>query len=578
MRKIPEAIVSESYHEGEAIMDDATYDKLYTEEKVGYEVASIEKSKHLCRLYSLKKVFDKESDPLGGMETVITPKLDGAAISLLYQKHKLVKAITRGDGIQGLDITKQIKYMFSVIPQEIEYGKTLFLVGEVVAPNTASDNPRNFVSGVLHTKEFNQDFIDKIKLCAFFAYDAVYIEERHLFEELNYRDLINSLYYMGFDTVLHIGDAVSLFPTDGEVERVSLNQTYSAMGYTATHPRGAVAHKKSSDVSIEETLLLDVTWQVGKGGKITPVGIMEPVNIDGATVSRASLHNSKIIKELDLGINDVVYVTRSGGIIPKIVGKAECNDLEPIILPIYIPSICPECNSTLKEINDQLFCVNDQCPAIISKRITQFAKILGIKGLGPVAVEKMGYEAFSDIFEFDEDTYIDSLGEKIGAKVFKEVQNSKENVTLDKLIQAFSIPNIGMSSSQKLAETANNLSDISPKKAGLGEVASSKVEEWLIDNADVISYFSKWEIKHSPKKREEKELVEVCVTGKVSGYSRQEMREVLLSYGYKLTDSVTKKTAYLVSEENIKSAKLLKAIELKIPIINFKDLLQKKVV
>lgn len=305
----------EAYDKGTPFISDSLFDELAN--KYDYHEFSpdsyAKKGKHEYKMYSLQKVFDKDPEPstIQGQETLESPKLDGAAISLLYIDGYLVRGLTRGDGDIGEDITDKV---YLLVPSYIPYSGKVQISGEVVA-NKNVENSRNIAAGALHKKDIEEFKVTALEndLC-FVAYNV------YPYLELQYLHDMQRLKQNRFHTILD-RNFLSSYPTDGTVYRINDNQTYENLGYTAKHPRGAYARKKSSDVETKETTLLDVIWQVGSSGKVTPVGIFEEINIDGANVNRATLHNKKFIEDMELDIGDTILVTRSGGIIPKVITK-----------------------------------------------------------------------------------------------------------------------------------------------------------------------------------------------------------------------------------------------------------------
>lgn len=303
---------SKHYYEGNPIMTDAEFDALVDKfgfDKIGSEPPS-NKVSHRYPMFSLLKVVDNDKVPISG-DVIESPKLDGAAISLLYRNGKLILGATRGDGVTGEDITDKC-YLIDTIPNTIAIPGEVQIGGEVVSPKNIP-NARNYASGALHLKDI-PEFKTRISNLYFIAYNiepvitSTYVESMKLLENED------------FDTVINLCK-LDFFPTDGKVFRLNSNSAYIQAGYTAKHPRGAYALKLSSDVEIKETKLLDVKWQTGKSGKVTPVAIFEPINIEGAILQRATLNNVGFIEDMKLEIGDTILVTRSGGIIPKVLGK-----------------------------------------------------------------------------------------------------------------------------------------------------------------------------------------------------------------------------------------------------------------
>jgi DNA ligase (NAD+) len=292
-------------------MSDEEFDMLvdtYGYNELGHNPSS-NKVKHRYQMWSLMKVTEPGKAPFP--DGIKTPKLDGAAISLLYSSGNLIQGATRGDGTEGEDITDKC-YLMSSIPNTIQQKGEVQITGEVLIPKYV-ENSRNLASGSLHLKDL-KEFNERNELLTFVAYDMQpWITE-------TFTETLNILDYLGF-TMLK--DELSVFPTDGVVFRLDSNAKYVEAGFTAKHPKGAYALKEAKEFEIKETVLLDVIWQTGKSGRITPVAIFEPIVVEGATLERATLNNVGFIKDLDIEIGDTILITRSGGIIPKILGKVQ---------------------------------------------------------------------------------------------------------------------------------------------------------------------------------------------------------------------------------------------------------------
>lgn len=288
---------------------DALYDGL---EEIGYTPES--GVPHKYQMYSLQKTFDNEElenwlrVKHEGQLVTCTPKLDGAAVSIMYRDGNLSSALTRGNGKIGLDILNKIQYL---VPTKINYLKEIQIDGEVVAP-TSIPNARNYAAGSLNLKD-PLEFKARCNELRFVAYDM-----RPYFIE-SWVDVLAMVESFGISTVYSI-DA-SLYPQDGRVFRLDDTKYWSEQGFTAHHPRGSLAFKEQKDGVI--TTLKDVEWQTGKSGVVTPVAILEPVMIGDALVQRATLHNMAHIEQLGLEIGCKVEVIRSGEIIPRIVRRVE---------------------------------------------------------------------------------------------------------------------------------------------------------------------------------------------------------------------------------------------------------------
>jgi len=297
---------SEMYYKGTPVISDDQFDALVSAsgyEKVGYTEKN--GSPHLYQMYSLQKHFDINEVEKSFLDRcVVTDKLDGAAISLIYNDGKLKAALTRGDGVRGQLITDKVRFL---VPNKINIEGTVQITGEVVAPSTIP-NARNYAAGALNLKSI-ADFINRD--LTFFAYDMAPNTE------VFWTSQMNLLYAQGFRTV-HTDDT-DAFPKDGKVYRINDYPGFLQAGKTAHHPKGAFALKEQKDGVV--TTLLDVVWQVGKSGVISPVGILEPIDIGGATVSRVTLHNTNFIESMGLEIGCQVEVIRSGEIIPRVVKR-----------------------------------------------------------------------------------------------------------------------------------------------------------------------------------------------------------------------------------------------------------------
>lgn len=301
---------STMYYEGYPIISDEEFDLLaekHNYNKVGYTVTDA--VSHTYQMYSLQKCFDIDKAPLDIADCILTPKLDGAAVSILYVNGSLQLALTRGDGIQGRDITDKMRFL---VPSEIMDTRLIQITGEVVAPSSIP-NSRNFAAGSLGLKGENVLLEFQTRPLVFVAYDAT--------PELaqDYRSTLRKLELHGFNSVDHF--STTDYPTDGLVYRLRDNLKYLQLGHTSKHPRGAFALKEQAQGVA--TTLIDVVWQLGKSGVVSPVAILDPIDIGGATVSRATLHNIEYIRDLDLEIGCRVEVIRSGEIIPRIVRRIE---------------------------------------------------------------------------------------------------------------------------------------------------------------------------------------------------------------------------------------------------------------
>ena len=304
-------LCNQAYVEGNPLIPDEVYDRLVENTQLANEVGHIEVGEqrytHPYQMYSLQKVFhgeDTEPDWFSKHAHIMTTKLDGAAVSLTYIDGELHQALTRGDGKQGLDITDKMRF---IVPRYIRLERLVQITGELVAPKTIP-NARNYASGALNLKDV-EEF--KSRDLTFIAYGVQpYITDSWLHD-------MKLLSDTGIESIT-LSD-YSMFPNDGKVVRVDSNSIFESLGYTSHHPRGAFALKKRQAGVVTE--LLDVEWNVGKSGAVSPVAILSPCIIGDAIVSRATLHNIGYIEALGLEIGCNVEVIRSGEIIPRVVRR-----------------------------------------------------------------------------------------------------------------------------------------------------------------------------------------------------------------------------------------------------------------
>ena len=305
---------SRHYYAGNPIISDEQFDRLA--DSCGYSSVGARGSgqveQHLYQMYSLQKYYEDEGKrPLEGYSDLsMSVKLDGAAISLLYVQGKLVRALTRGDGVEGQVITDKILAHKGLVPHEIPLEGVHQVTGEIVAPKHI-ENARNYAAGSLNLKDV-EEF--KTRALSFFAYGIQPVLKSKFDQDLQ------QLKLFGFNCCNEV-DLDKIYPSDGVVFRVNSNETFYELGYTSKHPRGAYARKERAEHV--ETKLIGVEWQVGKSGKVTPVAILEPVLIGDAMVSRATLNNPGFIEALGLQLGDVVAVARAGEIIPCILHKVD---------------------------------------------------------------------------------------------------------------------------------------------------------------------------------------------------------------------------------------------------------------
>lgn len=316
MNKIKEYLdqASIAYYSGSPIVSDEVFDRLA--DQIGYTKVGAKQHEKLCKhfapMYSLQKYYEDEgAQPLAEYkDKTCTPKLDGAAISLLYINGTLVQALTRGDGIEGTDITDKMYARKCLVPLTVSRTDVFQVTGEIVAPKQIP-NSRNYAAGSLNLKDL-EEF--KTRAISFYCYGVFPSTEKTFTADMYELDLL------GFVSV-YANDLHNIYPCDGLVFRINNNDTFNELGYTAKHPRGAYAKKERAEAV--ETKILSVEWGVGKTGKVTPVAILEPIMIGDKLVSRATLNNPGFIEMLGLCIGDTVGVILGGEIIPCITHKVD---------------------------------------------------------------------------------------------------------------------------------------------------------------------------------------------------------------------------------------------------------------
>ena len=623
--------------ENTEIMSNFEYDRLYDEllslEKelettlassptvnVGYEVLSeLPKERHETPMLSLDKTKDVERlrEFLGDQQAVISWKMDGLTIVLTYENGVLKKAVTRGNGEIGEVVTNNAK-VFRNVPLSIPFKGELVLRGEAVISykdfekineeigdaDAKYKNPRNLCSGSV--RQLNNEVTAKRNV-RFYAFTLVKADNVDFENSRAYQ--LKWLQEQGFDVVEHhlvtrdtVGDEVAWFaehirenevPSDGLVliyDDISYGQS---LGTTAKFPRDSFAFKWEDEV--RKTTIREIEWSPSRTGLINPVAILDPVELEGTTVSRASVHNISIMEELELGIGDTVTVYKANMIIPQIAENLTRSGVSEI------PKECPVCKKPTKismENNTKtLYCMNPKCQAKHVKSFSLFASrdAMNIEGLSEATLEKFiinGYvKDFTDIFHLDryeaEIKTMEGFGEKSYENLRKRIENARKT-TLPRLIYSLGIPNIGISNAKMICRalgedpkrviraTEEELSAIS----GVGGVIAGTFVEYFKDTAhvDVFDRLLK-EVELTKETSEEDQKfagVNFVITGSVEHFvNRAQVKEEIEKRGGKVTGSVTSKTNYLINNDTGSgTAKNKKARELGIPIISEEDFLQ----
>jgi len=628
------------YKEDREIMSNLEYDRLYDElacleeetgvvlsdsptVNIGYEVSeSLPKETHETRMLSLDKTKEIETliEWLGERDGLLSWKLDGLTIVMTYREGKLVKAITRGSGDQGEVITANAR-VFSNIPLSIPFKGELVLRGEAVIRysdfekinesiaeiNAKYKNPRNLCSGSV--RQLNNQ-VTAQRNVRFYVFALVKAEGADKTDELegSRKAQVEWLKTQGFDVVEYqmvnrqnLEETVRWFskqaaesdlPSDGLVLSFDDIAYGQSLGSTSKFPRDSIAFKWQDE--LKETKVKDIEWSASRTGLINPIAIFEPVELEGTTVSRASLHNISILKSLKLGIGDTVTVYKANMIIPQIAENLTQSE------KVHIPEQCPICGEKTEIKSESgvetLFCANEDCLAKHVKSITHFVSrdAMNIEGLSEATIEKFIARGFikepADLFHLpDHKESIVSM-EGFGEKSYNNLVDAAEQArktTPVRLLYALGIPNIGVANAKSICKscgwdwekiqnlTEEELSDI----YGIGDVMAKAY----------VNYFNSEKNGESVKRilaeiefEKEDEGVTLLFEGKkfvITGMlerfdNRDVISEIIEKSGGKVTSAVTSKTSYLINNDVLSnSSKNKKARELGVPIISEDDFL-----
>lgn len=630
------------YNEDFSLISDYDYDILFDELKnleestgfylsnsptktVGYEIKSnLKKVKHPIPLLSLEKtksISDLNKFAERG-DCIIMPKYDGLTVELYYKNGELVRASTRGDGFVGEDITHNAK-TFKNIPLEIPYKGKLRLAGEAIIHkndfekiNKESEkkyaNPRNLASGSV--RQLNSKICEKRDIHWMLwdvleGFDDIPTRSGKFFEcSLNgfpeadfYYITINEKGQIEEKAIKEHIDTVKEFtsfkeiPIDGCVVKYNNIEFSNSLGGTSHHNNDGIAYK--FDDNEEETTLRKVEWQIGRTGKLTPVAIFDPIDLEGTIVTKATLHNLSNIEELNLYLEDKICVYKANEIIPQVKevlahgNKTPLNKVSP-------PMFCPICGKKTRvessETSKSLYCDNDNC---IGKTIWKYVHFVGkngmdIKGFSEATIEKFITKKlikdFSDIYKLDKFRHqisnMDGFGSKSFKKLWKGIEESRKT-ELWRVISAFSIPLVGKTTSKKIAEYCDNDVSVFLQKASsnydwtsiddFGVAVSQSINDFfhnvknLNSFENVLAYVDiKYPNNYKSIDKENKFYNKtIVITGSFGDIKRDYIQKCFEEMGAKVTNSVSKRTDYLIVGEN-SGSKLEKAKKLNIEIIS----------
>lgn len=627
------------YAKDEEIISNFEYDRLYDELeclekecdmilagsptlKVGYEaVDELPKEKHAAPMLSLGKTKEREElrSFLGEQKGLLSWKLDGLTVVLTYEKGELMKAVTRGNGEVGEVVTNNAKF-FKNIPLKISYEGTLVIRGEAVIgyedferinakiedPSLQFKNPRNLCSGSV--RQLNNQ-ITAERHVRFFAFSLVEAEGVDFknsrkeqmeflrgqgFDVVEYKEVTADNILEGID---YFADAIASYdiPSDGLVLIFDDIAYGKSLGRTAKFPRDAIAFKWADEV--KETILKEIEWSPSRTGLINPVAIFEPVELEGTTVSRASVHNISVMRALKLGIGDRITVYKANMIIPQIADNLTGSD------SVEIPCTCPVCGekTEIQAVNEvqTLYCVNPECPVKKIKALTLFVSrdALNMDGLSEATLEKFVAEGFirdyKDLFRLeryrDQIIAMEGFGEKSYDNLIASIETAR-NTTLPRLVYALGIANIGVAMAKVVCKhfdydleamrvaTEEEVSQIE----GVGDVIAGTFCSYFRDIVKMQSLdellqevvLEKPEASADADKLKGKTFV---VTGSVNHFNgRSELKEIIENMGGKVAGSVSAKTECLINNDTTStSSKNKKAKELNIPILSEEDFMEK---
>lgn len=624
----------------ELILLEAQYPELYDAnsptQRVGNDLSGeFKQVPHAYPMLSLGNTYNKEEvkafyerikSALAGetIEICCELKFDGLSISLQYTDGKLVQALTRGDGMVGDDVTRNVRTI-KTIPLLLETNKalpkTIVVRGEILMPwasfNELNEqreskgqqlfaNPRNAASGTLKSKA--SSVVAQRKLDAYFyALSSEEINEDSHFAQLEtakswgfktseHTRLAHTLEEI-FDFIDYWDTHRSTLPvaTDGVVLKLNSIAQQEQLGFTAKSPRWAIAYKFQAERA--STKLNDVIFQVGRTGAVTPVAVMNPVQLAGTIVKRASLHNADIIEQLDLHLDDEVYVEKAGEIIPQIVGvNYDARSFMPGPKVLFRQT-CPECGARLIRYEGEAahYCPNDtHCPPQVKGRIEHFISrdAMNIESLGPETIADFYNRGLvsnvADLFDLKMKDILgdESNREKSARKIIDGIQNCKE-IGFDRLLYALGIRFVGKVVAKTLAKHFKNIENI--KNAGINDLLCVEGVGKVIAES-VVDYFSKEDNINTLNRLIEAGVVmeineveatyttfkdqSIVISGTFQHHSREEYKQIIELHGGKNVSSISKKTTFILAGENMGPSKLEKAQTLGIKLINEEEFLK----
>ncbi len=623
-------------------ISDKEWDKLYDEllkleketgiilpnspsQKVGGEILKgFKKQEHIVPLFSLEKVNNYEDlekwvsdikSKVSNAEFVLDYKYDGLSCVLTYENGILTKATTRGNGQVGEDVLAQVKTIRTV-PLTINYKQTVVVQGECIMklsalekynklhPDDLLKNARNAAAGGLRnldpkiTKSRNLDVI---------CYSVNYIEGKTFKTQQEMQDFLkeNKFYVVAnfkktgsFEEIKQTFEEIDVsrnsldFLIDGAVLKLNNVKDREIFGYTIKFPKWALAFKFEAEET--STILKDIVWTVGRTGKITPGAILEPVELAGATITRATLNNYEDILRKKVMLNSRVFIRRSNEVIPEILGLAEKLPNSEKIEKI---TNCPSCSAKLTAVGPNLYCYNTYaCPEQIKERIVHYASrdAMNIDGISDKTIDlfydKLSLRSVADLYDltYDDLIKLDSFKEKKTQNILNNIEKSK-NVTLSKFIYAIGILNVGKKTARDLAKEFKSLENLKNatsedliKIKDIGEIVANSILDYFKNEKNIVLINKILEKGVKIEEIKENNIQQdnffnnktIVLTGALKNFKREELTEILLSLGASVTSSVSKNTDLVVVGEDAGS-KLDKATKLGIKTMNEEELLEK---
>ena len=577
----------------------------------------------------LQGFYERVSEGLGGepFDICCELKFDGLSISLIYENRRLVRAVTRGDGTQGDDVTANVKTIRSIpliVPSSCGCPESFEIRGEVLMPWKSFEdlnrirelreeplfaNPRNAASGTLKSK--SSAVVSQRHLDAYLYYvlGADGLPAYHLqrleqarqwgFQVSSHMKLAHSLQDI-YDYIDYWDEERRNLPvaTDGIVLKVNSLSQQRRLGLTAKSPRWAIAYKFQAERA--RTLLHEVTFQVGRTGAVTPVANMEPVQLAGTVVKRASLHNADIINQLDLHLGDYVYVEKAGEIIPQIVGvDVDARENNPLLgSKVRFAEICPECGTKLVRYEGEAahYCPNDSaCPPQLKGRIEHFIS------RDAMNMDSIGPETVDDYFERGlihdaADLYALTMGDLMGSdgsrrrsaqKVLNALEKSK-SVPFERVLYALGIRFVGKVAAKSLARHFGSMEALRAARLeqlvqveGIGATIASSVVSFFADakNVRMVDRLAEiglqMEVERTELLSDALAGLSVVISGTFEKHSREEYKTLIEKHGGRNVSSISKKTSFILAGEGVGPSKLEKAQKLGIPLMAEADFLAK---